>query len=72
MSREVISCNPSDEVYAVWQTMVARRLQNIPILGADSTPLGVLDIRDAGRSLYEQEQYQEHMLSDYISGLGYH
>src|SRR5689334_995884 len=64
MSREVISCNPSDEVYAVWQTMVARRLQNIPILGADSTPLGVLDIRDAGRSLYEQEQYQEHMLSD--------
>jgi CBS domain-containing protein len=72
MSRNIIACAPDDEVYAVWQTMAQQRLQNMPILGADSTPLGILDVRDAMKALFEQEQYQERMLSDYVAGLGYH
>jgi predicted transcriptional regulator len=71
MSRKIISCDPADELQAAWQTMVDRRLQNMPVLGADLKPLGVLDIRDAMKVLYEQEQLQEHMLADYIAGIGY-
>jgi CBS domain-containing protein len=71
MSRNIISCDPADELRAAWQTMVDRRLQNMPVLGADLKPLGVLDIRDAMKVLYEQEQLQEHMLADYIAGIGY-
>ena len=71
MSRNIVSCDPNDELLAVWKTMVAQRLQNMPVLGADSKPLGVLDIRDAMKVLFEQEELQEHMLADYIGGMGY-
>jgi CBS domain-containing protein len=71
MSRNIISCDPSDDLCAVWRVMVAQRLKNMPVLGPDSKPLGVLDIRDAMKVLFEQEQLQEHMLADYVAGVGY-
>ncbi|MDE1996800.1 MAG: CBS domain-containing protein [Rhizobiaceae bacterium] len=71
MSTDIIACSPEDELGAVWETMVMRRLQNMPVLAADKTPLGILDIRDAMRALLEQEELQEHMLTDYITGVGY-
>ena len=43
----------------------------MPVLDADSIPLGILDARDAMRLLIEQEQFEERMLSNYISGIGY-
>jgi hypothetical protein len=52
--------------------MMENRIQNMPVLGNDAKPLGVLDIRDALRVLlFEQEQLQEHMLANYIAGIGY-
>jgi CBS domain-containing protein len=71
MSRNIISCSPVDELQAAWQVMVESRIQNMPVLGADAKPLGVLDIRDALKVLFEQEQLQEHMLANYIAGIGY-
>ncbi|MFA1626455.1 cyclic nucleotide-binding/CBS domain-containing protein [Rhizobium mongolense] len=71
MSRNIISCDPNEELHAAWEIMVARRLQNMPVLGAGSKPLGVLDIRDVMKVLFEQEQLQEHMLANYIAGIGY-
>jgi len=71
MSRNIISCSPADDLQAAWQVMVENRLQNMPILGSDAKPLGVLDIRDALKVLFEQEQLQEHMLANYIAGIGY-
>ncbi|MCC2610936.1 CBS domain-containing protein [Neorhizobium sp. Rsf11] len=71
MSRNVISCSPADELQAAWQVMVENRIQNMPVLSADAKPLGVLDIRDALKVLFEQEQLQEHMLANYIAGIGY-
>ena len=72
MSRNVISCSPQDDLHAAWEVMAARNLQNIPVLGANSKPLGVIDICDALKVLFEQEEYQERLLSNYISGVGYH
>jgi CBS domain-containing protein len=71
MNRPIVSCGPSDDVYGVWKTMTARKLQNVPVLGVDGKPLGVLDIRDAMQTLFEQELYQEQELVNYITGVGY-
>jgi CBS domain-containing protein len=71
MSRDVVSCSLDDDLYAAWQRMAARSLQNIPVLGTDAKPLGVLDIRDALKALFEQEEYQERLLSNYVGGVGY-
>jgi len=53
------------------ETMVARRLQNMPVLYAHRKPVGILDIRDAMKVVLEQDELQEHMLADYIAGIGY-
>jgi CBS domain-containing protein len=71
MSRNIISCSPADELQAAWKVMVENRLQNMPVLGTNAKPLGVLDIRDALKVLFEQEKLQEHILTNYIAGIGY-
>jgi CBS domain-containing protein len=71
MTRNIISCRPEDDVYATWQRMEAQSLQNMPVLGTDAKPLGILDIRDALKVLFEQEEYQERLLVNYVTGIGY-
>jgi CBS domain-containing protein len=71
MSRDIVSCRPEDELYATWQEMAAQNLQNVPVLSTNSTPVGVLDIRDALKVLFEQEERQERLLINYIAGVGY-
>jgi CBS domain-containing protein len=71
MSQPIICCSHDDDLHSVWELMVARNLQNIPVIGPDSRPVGVLDIRDALKALFEQEEVQEQMLTNYIAGIGY-
>jgi CBS domain-containing protein len=71
MSRSIISCGPQDDVHAVWQTMAAQKLRNIPVIDAGARPLGILDIRDGMKVLFEQEEMQERMLFNYVTGVGY-
>jgi len=71
MSRNIVTCRPEDDLYAAWSKMTAQSLQNMPVLGADSTPLGVLDARDALKILFDQEENQERLLLNYIAGVGY-
>jgi CBS domain-containing protein len=71
MSRNIISCRPEDDLYATWQRMSAQSLQNMPLLSADLRPLGVLDVRDALTALLEQEKYEERLLFNYVTGIGY-
>jgi CBS domain-containing protein len=70
VSRNVVHCAPGDDLHETWQKMTAWRIQNMPVLAPDRTPLGVLDIRDALEELLKQEQYLEHLLADYVSGVG--
>jgi CBS domain-containing protein len=71
MNRNIIACSPADDLQAAWQTMVDNKVQNIPVLGPDTRPVGVLDVRDAMKVLFEQEQLQEQMLANYVAGIGY-
>ncbi|MER9947794.1 CBS domain-containing protein [Mesorhizobium sp. M0047] len=71
MNRSIVSCGPGDDLHSIWQTMAARGLQNVPVLGADQKPIGVLDIRDAMKALFDQEELQEQLLANYIGGIGY-
>ena len=71
MSRNVVSCTRDDDVHVVWQTMSAQSLQNVPVLDLDARPVGILEIGDAMKALIEQDEFEEHMLTDYIAGLGY-
>lgn len=71
MSSPFFSCTPNDDLHAIWQTMSARNLQNVPVLDTGARPVGVLDIRDAMKALFEQEELQEKLLANYIAGIGY-
>jgi CBS domain-containing protein len=71
MSRSIVTCGPHDDVHEVWTAMAARNLQNAPVVDADRKPLGILDIRDAMKALFEEEQVQEQMLFNYVTGVGY-
>ena len=51
--------------------MSARNLQNIPVIGGGSRPQGILDIRDAMKVLFDEEEMQERMLVNYVTGVGY-
>ena len=71
MTRRFVSCTPEDEVHSTWELMNRQGLQNLPVLDGGSKPVGVLDIRDAVKALYEQEELQEQLLANYIAGVGY-
>lgn len=71
MSTAVVACGPKDDVHEVWQAMAARNLQNIPVLEDGARPVGILDIRDAMKALFEEEEIQERMLFNYVTGVGY-
>lgn len=71
MNRSMVSCGPDDDVHTVGQIMAERSFQNLPVLGDCSRPLGVLDIRDVMKVLFEQEELQERLMANYIAGFGY-
>jgi CBS domain-containing protein len=71
MSTSIVSCTPQDDLHEVWQTMAANSLQNMPVVDLGARPVGILDIRDAMKVLFEREEIQEQILSNYVAGVGY-
>jgi CBS domain-containing protein len=71
MTTEIVTCRPDDDLYGAWQAMATRKLQSLPVLDAEQHAVGVLDLGDALRALFEQEQYQEQLLEHYVSRSGY-
>ena len=71
MTRSIVSAAPGDDLRETWKLMVARRLQNLPLLDLDRRPIGTLDIRDALQTVLALEEEQEDQLIKYIAGIGY-
>jgi signal-transduction protein with cAMP-binding, CBS, and nucleotidyltransferase domain len=71
MTRSVATCSRCDWVKDVWLTMKQRELKNIPIIDAESRPLGLLNARDVLQALLKNVEYEESLLIDYVAGIGY-
>jgi CBS domain-containing protein len=72
MTRDVIVCEPSESLSDVWSIMKARKLKNVPIVDAESRPIGILNARDALQLLLEEVEDEEMLLRDYVMCVGYH
>ncbi len=71
MTKDVKFCRPEDQLNDAWTIIKQHGLTNIPIVDQDSKPVGVLNAKDALRTLLEDVQYEEQLLYDYVMGVGY-
>jgi len=65
------SARPQDDLLETWHLMAERRFNHLPILGDTGKPLGTLTADDALKALLDAEEYEEHLLRDYVAGIGY-
>lgn len=71
LSANVLRCMPSDRVQDVWSNMKKQGFKNVPVVGAEGVPLGVLNARDLLGVLLQGVKYEESLLRDYVMGIGY-
>ena len=71
MTRDVTFCHPGDRLENVLAMMAKRGFVHIPVVDGNSKPLGVVNARDALRTLLADEKYEESLLRDYVMGIGY-
>lgn len=72
MTTEVISCERTDMLHSVLIVMQTHDLVHMPILNARQRPVGVVNARDALRSLVAADEYEQTLLIEYVMGVGYH
>ena len=72
MTRDVIVCEAGQLLGDVWSIMKKRKLKNVPVVNAESRPIGMLNARDALQILLEETQDEELLLRDYVMCVGYH
>ena len=71
MTREVVHCHPGDPLEEVLHVMKRQGLVHMPIVDAESRPVGVVEARDALRALMGHASEQVSLLRDYVMGIGY-
>jgi CBS domain-containing protein len=71
MARNVVLCHPTDLLSDVWAIMKERRLKNVPVVGTDMRPIGVLNARDVLETLMQEAEYEEALMRDYVMSVGY-
>jgi CBS domain-containing protein len=71
MTRKVVSCRLHQPLQAIWETMNARSLRCVPVLGDEGRPKGILHARDIAAALLEEIANEEVLLRDYVLGIGY-
>ena len=72
MTTAVITCQRTDILHSVLAVMQAHDLVHMPVLDAHHRPVGVVNARDALRSLVAADEYEQALLIDYVMGVGYH
>jgi CBS domain-containing protein len=71
MTRDVTYCRPGDYLPDVLSIMATRGFVHVPVVDEHSRPLGVVNARDALRTLLAEEKYEASLLRDYVMGIGY-
>lgn len=71
MTRDVVTCHPTDGLPDLLSMMGRRGLVHVPVIDEACTPWGVVNARDALRVLWAEEKYEEALLRDYVMGVGY-
>ena len=71
MSQDVAYCHPGDSVQTAWDIMKEKRHLHIPIVDSDHYPLGILYAQDVLQELLRETEYEEDLLRDYVSAVGY-
>lgn len=72
MTRQVEFCRRDDKLHDVLALMQRRGFQRIPLIDAESHPLGVVIAHDALNAMLSDEEYEGALLRDYVMGIGYH
>ncbi|WP_296709329.1 CBS domain-containing protein [Rhodoblastus sp.] len=72
MSADVISCRAEQWLRDVWLMMNERGLVDVPIINNEGEPIGLLTARDALELLLSETLYEEKIVIDYITRVGYH
>ncbi len=72
MTREVVCCRPDDRLTDVWSAMKERGLRHIPVVDAQSRPIGIINARDALHALMTHVAREAELLRDYVMSVGYH
>lgn len=71
MADDVVTCELSDWLHDIWEIMKDRHFKNVPILNAESQPVGILNVGDALQTLLQEVENEEKLLRDYVMCVGY-
>lgn len=71
MTSDVAYCRPTDSLHDVLSMMERRGFVHVPVIDENSRPLGVINARDALRTLMADGEYESSLLRDYVMGIGY-
>ncbi len=75
MTKDVVSCQPTDLVNDLWSIIRGQGLKNIPVVDHDIRPVGILTARDILLALLaeveNERENEEKLFRDYLACDGY-
>ena len=67
MTRDLVLGDPGDDLGAVGQTMVQRRIRHLPVVVAGKL-VGIVSIGDVVKARLSELEQENHALSEYLTG----
>ena len=67
MTEAVVCARPDMPIYDAIRLLAHRRLTGLPIVDEDLNLIGLLSEKDVLKVMYEPDDRQEHMISDYMA-----
>ncbi len=65
MTREVVSCKPTDTIAEVMRVMTTRRFRHLPVM-EDGTLKGMISIGDVVKHRLDESELETRVLRDYV------
>ena len=65
MTREVVSCKPTDTISEVMRVMTTRRFRHLPVM-EDGTLKGMISIGDVVKHRLDESELETRVLRDYV------